>query len=317
MPNKLDAATPAMTFLLHAGHPWRWVAEPCRPLRVLCTKQFFLAALFGILSCAGASAADFATEMLDATFKLFHANSTGTCFMVRREGPDESLYLVTAAHVLEHTKGDTAIVVLRDGQADGSYARHDHTLAIRRDGKPLWVRHAKEDTAVLRLSEPPPIPVRALPLAALADEAGLTAAGLHICSSLFVLTYPQRFEANGAGFAVARQGIVASHPFLPIPMHHTFLADFTTFAGDSGGPVFVPAKDGHPLLVGIVLAQYRHDERVTTEYEERTIHHPLGLGTVLHAQFVRDTIEQAAKQDATNAKESTENATQGRSSESG
>ena len=39
MPNKLDAATPAMTFLFHAGHPWRWVAEPCRPWRVLRTKQ--------------------------------------------------------------------------------------------------------------------------------------------------------------------------------------------------------------------------------------------------------------------------------------
>lgn len=48
-------------------------------------------------------------------------------------------------------------------------------------------------------------------------------------------------------------------------------------------------------MVGVVLAQSRHDERVTTEYEERVIHHPLGLGTVLHAQFVRDLIEKAAK----------------------
>ena len=236
--------------------------------------------------------------MVEATFKLFHPDSTGTCFFVRREEPDRCLYLVTAAHVLERTKGDTAIVVLRERRADGSYTRRDHTLAIRREGQPLWVRHATEDTAVLRLAEPPPVPVEALPWADLADEARLTAAGLHICSSVFVLTYPQRFEANDAGFAVARQGIIASHPFLPIQRHHTYLAEFNTFAGDSGGPVFVAGTDGHPLLVGIVLAQYRHDERVTTEYEERTIHHPLGLGTVLHAQFVRDTIEQAAHQDA-------------------
>jgi hypothetical protein len=123
----------------------------------------------------------------------------------------------------------------------------------------------------------------------------LIASGLHICSPLFVLTYPQRFEGNAAGFAVARQGIIASHPFLPVQRHHTFFADFTTFAGDSGGPVFVAGKDAHPLLVGIVLAQSRHDERVKTEYEERVLHHPLGLGTVLHAQFVRDTIERATK----------------------
>ena len=259
-------------------------------------KQIILTMLIGALSCAIASAGNFATEMVEATFKLFHVDSTGTCVLVKREAPDKNLYVVTAAHVLERTKGATAIIVLRERRSDGSYQRRDHTVAIRRDGKALWVRHATEDIAVLRLAEPPPVPVSALPLAAVADEAGLVAAGLHICSPLFVLTYPQRFEANSAGFAIARQGIIASHPFLPVERHHTYFADFTTFAGDSGGPAFVAGAAGHPLLVGIVLAQSRHDERVTMEYEERTIHHPLGLGTVLHAQFVRDTIEQAAKQ---------------------
>ena len=270
--------------------------------RLVSVKPLMIAALLGVSCVAVAAASDFATEMVEATFKLFHADSTGTCILVRREAPDQALYLVTAAHVFEGTKGETAIVVLRRGTDDGSFQRHDHTITVRRDGKPLWVRHATEDIAVLRLSEPPPVPVKALPMASLADESRLTAAGLHICSPLFVLTYPQRFEANDAGFAVARQGIIASHPFLPIQAHHTYLASFTTFAGDSGGPVFVAGADDHPLLVGIVIAQFRHDEQVKTEYEERTIHHPLGLGTVLHAQFVRDTIEQTAKQDTTELK---------------
>ena len=265
-------------------------------------KHIIIAALFGIISCAVSPAGDFATEMVEATFKLFNADSTATCILVRREAPDQSLYLVTAAHVFDGVKGDTAIVVLRARQDDGSYQRRDYTIAVRRDGKALWVRHATEDVAVLQLSEPPPVPVAALPLSATADEAGLTAAGLHLCSPLFVLTYPQRFEANDAGFAVARPGIIASHPFLPIRAYHTYLADFTTFGGDSGGPVFVAGTHGHPLLIGIVLAQFRHDERVTMEYEERSIHHPLGLGSVLHAQFVRDTIERAAKQDPADSK---------------
>ena len=221
---------------------------------------------------------------------------------MRREPPDQNLYLVTANHVLEGTKGRTAIVVLRERQPDGSYKRRDHTINVRRDGKPLWVRHDKEDAAVLRLSEPPPVPISAVPLTTLANENRVTAAGLHICSPLFVLTYPERFEANDAGFAVARQGIVASHPFLPVQQHHTYLADFTAFGGDSGGPVFIAGADGHPLIIGIVLAQMRHDERLKMEYEERILHHPFGLGIVLHTQFVRDIIEQTAKQDDTGSK---------------
>lgn len=263
-------------------------------------------ALLAILLVMGsgriAPADDFATAMLNATFKLFDPNSTATCFLVHRDAPDTALYLVTAAHVLENTKGATAILVLRERLADGAYQRRDCTISVRRDDKPLWVRHAKEDVAVLRLSQPLSAPVAALPVSAVADEKRLAAAGLHICSSLFVLTYPQRFEANGAGFAIARQGIVASFPLLPVERYHTYLANFTTFAGDSGGPVFVAGADEHPLVIGIVLAQFRHDERVTTEYEERIIHHPFGLGKVLHAQFVRETLEQAASQAVAKAK---------------
>lgn len=142
-------------------------------------KHPFLIVWYLIIGSAIAAAADFATETLEATFKLFSKDSTATCFFVRRDEPDQALYLVTAAHVLEKVKGDTAVVALREAGADGSYQRRDHTISIRRDGKPLCVK---------------------------------------------------------------------------------------------------------------------------MEYEERTIHHPLGLGTVLHAQFIRDTIEQAAKQDAADSR---------------
>jgi hypothetical protein len=255
-------------------------------------KRHLLALGLGLVLSA-AAAADFATAVLEATFKLFHPDSTATCILVRRAAPDSALYLVTAGHALERIKGDTAVVVLRQAKDDGSYARHDQTVTIRRAGQPLWLRHATQDVAVLRLSEAPPVAVAALAAAWLADERSLKAAGTHLCSPLFVLTFPQRFEANSAGFPVARAGIVAS-PLLPAQSHPTFLADFSTFAGDSGGPVFIEGEAGQPLVVGMVIAQFRHDEQVNTEYEERTIHHPLGLGTVLHAQWVLEALEQAA-----------------------
>ena len=65
----------------------------------------------------------------------------------------------------------------------------------------------------------------------------------------------------------------------------------------SGGPVFVPdarlkdeAETSQPLIVGMVLSQFRRDETIKMGYEERTIHHPLELSNILHDQFLRDTI---------------------------
>ena len=258
-------------------------------------SNIFIAPLIWLVASLALTAADFATDMQDATFKLFNVDSTATCFFVRGEATDTALYLVTAAHVLERAKGDTDIVVLRQLKDDGSFARLDHTIPIRRDGKPLWVRHEKQDVAVLRCADPFPLVVPALPASALIDTARLKALGVHICSPFFVLTYPQRFEANQAGFPVARQGIIASPPLLPLQTSPTFLGDFTTFAGDSGGPVFMAGADGKPKLIGIVLAQSYHDESVKTDYEERTLHYPLGIGTILHAQFVCDTLELAVK----------------------
>ena len=251
---------------------------------------FVWAVLMGL-----AGAEDFATTMMESTFKFYHSDSTSTCFLVQRDAAEPGCFLVTTAHTVEKTKGETAILVLRKAKEDGSYNRHDYTIHIRKGDKPLWYRHPKQDVAVLRLAEPLPVPTKLLPLAALADATSLAASKVHICSPLYVLTYPQRFEANGAGFPVARQGIFASPPMLPVPTHPTFLADFTTFAGDSGGPVFIEQRNGTPLVMGIVLAQHLHDEKVKTEYEEGTIRHPLGIGTVLHTQYVRDALEAAAK----------------------
>jgi hypothetical protein len=253
-------------------------------------SQLILLMIMVSLTSPVAWAADFASQVMNATFKLFNKDSTATCFILKRGSDPAAYFLVTAAHVLERASGDTAILVLRKSTDTGGFARVDFPITIRKDSTTLWTKHEKYDIAVLRLPQQLPVEVLALDEAVLAAAADLQAAKLHICSPLFVLTYPQRFEANSAGFPVARQGIWSSPPLLPISEYPTFLADFTTFAGDSGAPVFIRRDEEQPLVVGVVLAQNHFDDRVKSEYENRLIHYPLGMGTILHAQYIRDTL---------------------------
>jgi len=45
------------------------------------------------------------------------------------------------------------------------------------------------------------------------------------------------------------------------------------------------------VIVGLVLAQHFHDERTKLSYEERTVRHRMGLGIVVHAEYIRQTLD--------------------------
>jgi hypothetical protein len=259
-------------------------------------NRALLCALF-CLPAPDVIAADFATAMMEATFKFDNEGSYATAFLLRRDAPDTALYLVTVAHAWEGITNNTAVLVLRKRKPDGSYERHDYTVTLRRDGKPLWMRHEKHDVAVLRITEPLPVPIAALPASALCDEARLKASGVHLCSPLFVLAFPMGLEGDESGIPVARKGIFASPPLLPVASHPTFLADYTGFKGDSGAPVFIPAADNNqPLIAGITVEQHYFDDNLKGLYQHHYVRTPLGVVKILHAQHVRDTVEAAAKQ---------------------
>lgn len=241
-------------------------------------------------SAIAIAAQDAPLVVMEATFKLYNKDSTATAFLLR-PSDNEPMVLVTAAHVFKRMSGDEAILVLRQPKDDGSWERKDHRFAVRAQGKDLWTTHAKYDVAVMRLTLPENALVKPLPLSCLADEAALQKAKVQYGSVLRILGYPTRFEANSAGFPILRHGSIASHPLVPVGPHPTFLADFTTFSGDSGGPVLhVGDATAAPLVLGIVLSQHRNDEKIVSMYEERTIHTPLMLSDILHATYIRETI---------------------------
>ncbi len=245
----------------------------------------------GLMVSAGipARAAEHAEAMMRATFKLFNKDSTATCFLLR-DGAD--VFLVTAAHTVEKAHGETCLLVLRDAE-DGTWKRRDEKVAIRDGERPLWTKHPDADLAVLKLE--PEVPDDAtLPVGAVKPE-GFPPLG----DPVMLLTYPARVEANGAGFPIARQAVVASFPAEPMAERPSFLIDATAWDGDSGGPVFVDAGKGRPQVVGIVIERIDHVENIESNRESRKVTTPMGLSRALAAPLILETIRLAKTSSAT------------------
>jgi len=225
-------------------------------------------------------------RLVMATYKISNDASTATSLAIRHK---KNTYLVTANHVLDSMKGDYCVLVSRAKSPDGGFQRQEVDLAIRRKGTALWLKHAEHDLAVLRLPET--IQIEALPLEVLSADPAMSTG-----DAIRLATFPERFESNGAGFAIVRGGMVCSYPIKPLNLHPTFLLDVTSFSGDSGAPVMLSGTavtGGLPEIVGIVSGQHRITETVKeSKYVERQVHYPLGLSFAVHASYARTMIEE-------------------------
>ena len=237
-----------------------------------------------VLCCSVVHAAEHAEVVMRATFKLFNKDSTATCFLLR-DGAD--VFLVSAAHSFEKASGETSILVLREADKDGTWKRQDKTIAIREGERALWTKHPQQDLAVMRVVIEVPADA-ALPLDVLKAD-GFPRFG----DQVMLLTYPARVEANGAGFPLARQAVVASFPAETMEKDPVFIIDATAWDGDSGGPVFIDAGKGKPQIVGLVTARINHVENINSERETRKIETPLGLSKALAAPLILETIRLA------------------------
>ena len=262
--------------------------------RLLRWFLFLCCFLPGIVSAE--KEADPLMDALVSTFKITNKDSTATCFIVSRLATSGSnqqeLILVTAAHVLEKMSGDECHIVLRKKDADGVYSKVEVPVVIRANEQPLWVKHPDVDVAVMRLNLPAECSIAALDFEQLLGKEKSKNASLRIADEVCLLTYPAQLEASSAGFPILRRGTVASFPLLPIDNNKTFLVDYHSFGGDSGGPVMIrgnQAEEG-PFIVGLVIGKQRETTKMISEIEERTVHRSLGLGIVVHAAFIRQAI---------------------------
>lgn len=263
------------------------------------------------LSFAESAPSDLDTQLVLSTFRISNPKSSATVFFLTREIADGNAkkmqrILVTANHVLEKAEGEEATLFLRKKETkDGedSWTKSPFKIKIRDKEKLLWSRVAGVDVAVMVVTLPGEIEVPALPLDLLASDATLKKYEIHPGDTIKCVGYPHpnQFTPNEAWFPVVRQGCIAGYPLLPTKKTRTFLADFNTFEGNSGGVVYLSennrfyegkTQEGRTqMILGLLSSQHFLDEKFTHVYESGTFRQRLGLGSIVWASAIREAIE--------------------------
>ena len=256
----------------------------------------FLIAVFLIAAVNVAGETDPSFQAMNATVRMHNDGRSGTAFLVNvpmGSGGEVSTLLVSAAHAFEGIKGEQATIVFRTA-TDTGWERRDTSVRIRESEKPLWVRHPKADVAVMSCVVPDGVDCLPFPLDGIATADDFNGHQISVGRRVRVACFPAQTESNSAGWPVLRTGFVASHPLAPVAALEQFFVDYGHFGGDSGAAIVVDDVD-RLLVAGVVVAMQRQTDRVTSPFEEKTIHTPLGLAIVIPAPVLRETIENWSK----------------------
>ena len=257
-------------------------------------------AFVGVLVLAqhvGAQTPSLQTQLVLATYRLENPKTSGSGFVVRRPDPvdeeSDELLLVTAAHAFEKMEGNRATLVLRKQTPTGDWTASPTEVTIRQKEEPLWHRHTKHDVAVMRLTTPTDAVVESVPLSVLASSENWRASTPEPGALIRCVGFPHaaQFRPSPAAFPLTRLGCIASYPLPPYDKDATFLVDYNTFEGDSGGPVYSDALGGSVKIIGLVHGQHFLDERFKMVYQEGMTRKRLGLAIIVNSQAILETIE--------------------------
>jgi S1-C subfamily serine protease len=240
---------------------------------------------------------DFTTAMIQATVAVASAPGgpavTGTGVLVSDPAPDGTprVVLVTARHVIQDIGGVQVQLGLHLKDAGGGWRKEWRAEPTADGDRPLWVRHPAYDVAVLPVSVPPEVAAAAIPVSWFADADTFARQDVEPGDPMEVLGYPAGYASDGRGFAILRVGRLASYPVTP-DGEGTFLVDFPVVSGNSGGPVFTSRRVGKgPAMVGAAGPQ--PDEFVAGIVAQQIVPNgqSLSLGLVVHARYVRETLQ--------------------------
>ncbi|MGO9306864.1 MAG: hypothetical protein ACLP3R_24705 [Candidatus Korobacteraceae bacterium] len=243
------------------------------------------------------------TLLMHATFlivgptKVPNQISFGTVFVMGvpyKDNPKLAhIVVVTAAHVFEGINGDIATLQLRRKNPDGTYTAFGFQFPIRKDGNPLYVRHATADVAAMYADIPDEVPMTGLPPDFLVTDKSLDEIEFHPGDEAQILGFPAMVSTDG-GFPFLRTGRIASYPLTPMEVVKQWAFDAHVFNGNSGGPVYFTSvnrffKNAAHIgaargILGLVI-QERHS--LLPEFANRD----LDYGIVVPAKFIRETLD--------------------------
>jgi hypothetical protein len=243
------------------------------------------------------------TLLMHSTFLIFgpanvpNQTSFGTVFLMGIPYKDDPkiahIVVVTAAHVFEGIRGDSATLQLRRKSAEGTYTTFLYQFPIRKSGQPLYVRHPTADVAAMYADIPDEVPMTGLSPDSLVTNKSLDDLEFHPGDEAHILGFPAMVGTEG-GFPFLRVGRIASYPLTPMKIVKEWAFDAHVFNGNSGGPVYFTSvnrffkRSVHfgvaQGVLGLVIKEGRSS---LPEFA----HRDLDYGVVVPAEFIKETLD--------------------------
>jgi hypothetical protein len=166
--------------------------------------------------------------------------------------------LVTAAHVLDDIKGETATISLRTRDKDGMYTELPYTYRIRNGYRHLYKTNSEADVAAAFIQLPNSVEINGISASFLLSDERIKELELHPGDEVFVLGFPLYTDLNT--FPVLRSGVFSSFPLTPMKAVKSYFVNFRVFPGNSGGPVCTYIAQCDTIRRGIQVKVASHLE---------------------------------------------------------